>query len=213
MGRRLRRLHASTHGRLPRALVALGAGENDVPMLQLLAQLSYNSAKHLGDTGLRAMQVRGRVQEGCVADITIFDPQTVTDHATYKGGEGGLPSTGIPYVLVNGTVVVKDSKVLEVYPGQPIRFPVEDQGRFKALDEKVWRAQFQVEGEYLRINGADSRIGQSSPGREHRRGAEAKSRLALTRQLRRRPGDSARRWSIYEPWHMHGFGCDCVPQR
>jgi hypothetical protein len=34
----------------------------------------------------------------------------------------GLPSTGIPYVIVNGTVVVKDSKVLkDVYPDHPIR--------------------------------------------------------------------------------------------
>lgn len=33
-----------------------------------------------------------------------------------------LPSTGIPYVLVNGTVVVKDSKVLKgVYPGKAIK--------------------------------------------------------------------------------------------
>jgi hypothetical protein len=56
-----------------------------------------------------------------VADITIFDPETVTDKATYE--KGTLPSEGIPYVIVNGTIVVKDSKVLEgVNPGQPIRF-------------------------------------------------------------------------------------------
>jgi N-acyl-D-glutamate deacylase len=35
---------------------------------------------------------------------------TVKDNATKKGG--GLPSTGIPYVVVNGTIIVKDSKVL-----------------------------------------------------------------------------------------------------
>jgi hypothetical protein len=35
---------------------------------------------------------------------------------------GGLPSTGIPYVVVNGTVVVRDSKVLDgVFPGEPIQ--------------------------------------------------------------------------------------------
>ena len=39
---------------------------------------------------------------GMVADITIFDPETVTDSATYKAGEQGLPSIGIPYVIVNG---------------------------------------------------------------------------------------------------------------
>jgi hypothetical protein len=38
-----------------------------------------------------------------------------------------LPSTGIPYVIDNGTIVVKDSKVLkDVYRDQPIRNPIID---------------------------------------------------------------------------------------
>jgi len=107
------------------------ARESGVPLMHALSQLSYWEAKHLGDTGLKAIQERGRMQEGMVADIVIFDPENVTEHATYKAGENGLPSTGIPYVLVNGTIVVKESKVLEgVYPGQAIRFPVEEKGRF-----------------------------------------------------------------------------------
>jgi len=42
---------------------------------------------------LKAMQVRGRMQEGMVADITIFDPQTVSDNSTYE--KGTLPLTWI----------------------------------------------------------------------------------------------------------------------
>jgi len=43
----------------------------------------------------------------------------VQDNATMK--DGGLPSTGIPYVLVNGTVVVKESETVDdVFPGKPI---------------------------------------------------------------------------------------------
>jgi hypothetical protein len=35
--------------------------------------------------------------------------------------DGGLPSTGIPYVLVNGTVVIRDSETVDdVFPGKPI---------------------------------------------------------------------------------------------
>ena len=56
-----------------------------------LAQLSYWTAKHLGDTGLDAMKERGRVQVGKVADLTLFDPSTVAARATYKEGENGLP--------------------------------------------------------------------------------------------------------------------------
>jgi N-acyl-D-aspartate/D-glutamate deacylase len=125
---------AGTHARVLRM-----AREEGVPLMHTLSQLSYWSAKHLGETGLRAMQVRGRMQEGMVADITIFDPDTVTENATYKAGSNGLPSTGIPYVLVYGTVVVRDSKVLEgVTPGQPIRFPVEDEGRHVPATREAW---------------------------------------------------------------------------
>ena len=105
--------------------------EEGVPLMLTLSQLSYVHAKRLGDTGLRAMQLRGRMQEGMIADITIFDPESVTEQATYTRGSNGLPSLGIPYVLVNGTVVVKEGKVLkDVNPGQSIRFPVEEIGRF-----------------------------------------------------------------------------------
>ncbi len=42
------------------------------------------------------MQVRGRVQPGMVADITIFDPVAVTDNSDYPEGKSALPSTHIP---------------------------------------------------------------------------------------------------------------------
>ena len=108
---------AGSHARVLR----LGR-EHGAPLMQSLRQLSYWSALHLGNAGLEAMQVRGRLQEGMIADITIFDPQTVTDNATHKPGEQGAPSTGIPYVLVSGQVVVRDSRVQPVFPGQPIRY-------------------------------------------------------------------------------------------
>ena len=69
------------------------------------------------------MANKGRIQVGKDADITVFDAALIRDNSTME--LGGLPSTGIPYVIVNGTVVVKDSKVLEgVYPGQAIRQPI-----------------------------------------------------------------------------------------
>lgn len=116
------------------------ARENDISLMQIVAMSSYNSAKPLGLMGLTAMQERGRMQEGMVADITVFDPQTVTDNATYA--KGTLPSTGIPHVIVNGTVVVKDSEVLKgVNPGQPIRFePVES--RATPLSVEGWTKQY-----------------------------------------------------------------------
>jgi len=119
------------------------AREKDIPLMQIIAASSYNAAKYLGDTGLKAMQERGRIQKGKIADITIIDPKTVKDNSTYA--KGTLPTTGIPYVIVNGTIVVKDSKVLkDVNPGQPIRFPVESKGRFKPLSIDGWQNEFLV---------------------------------------------------------------------
>ena len=101
------------------------ARENRIPLMRVLANLSYWSAKHLGDAGLQSMKVRGRIQEGMVADITIFDPKKVADRADYLPGKNGLPPVGIPYVLVNGVVTVKNGKLVpDAYAGQPIRYPV-----------------------------------------------------------------------------------------
>ena len=112
------------------------ARENNIPLMQVLAMSSYNSARPLGEMGLKSMQERGRLQPGMIADITIFDPQTVTDHATYT--QGTLPSTGIPYVLVNGVIVVKDSQVQKgVNPGQPIRFEAVE-SRFEPIKLEGW---------------------------------------------------------------------------
>ena len=125
---------AGTHAKTLRL-----AREHGVPLMQAIAQNSYWSAKHLGDAGLEAMRVRGRMQEGMVADITIFDPEKVTDNATYVIGSNGLPSTGIPFVLVNGTVVVRDSEVVDgVFPGRPIRYPVEEKGRWVPLEREIF---------------------------------------------------------------------------
>lgn len=118
------------------------ARENNIPLMQVLAMSSYNSARPLGEMGLKSMQERGRMQIGMIADITIFDPKTVTDNATYS--EGTLPSTGIPYVLVNGVVVVDDLKVLKgVNPGQPIRFESVE-SRFEPIKLNGWFETYYV---------------------------------------------------------------------
>ena len=95
-----------------------------------LSQLSYWHAKHLGDAGIEAMKIRGRMQEGMAADIVVFDPDRVTDNADFEAGANGRPTTGIPYVLVNGRFVVDNSEVQKVMAGQAIRYPPEKTGRF-----------------------------------------------------------------------------------
>ena len=95
------------------------AREADVPLMFSLAQLSYWSARHLGDCGLESMKVRGRLQEGKVADITIFDPARIIDTATFE--DELSYSEGVEFVLVNGEFVVRNGEIVEgARPGQAI---------------------------------------------------------------------------------------------
>jgi N-acyl-D-glutamate deacylase len=94
-----------------------------MPLMLAISKMSYLPARFLQDNGVPPMTRKGRIQVGADADITVFDPATVRDNAT--PAQGGLPSTGIPYVIVNGTLVVKDSKVVkDVFPGRPVRLPI-----------------------------------------------------------------------------------------
>ena len=97
--------------------------EKLMPLMLAISKMTYMPAKFLTDNGIPQMANKGRIKVGADADITIFDPDTVKQNAT--PANGGLPSTGIPYVVVNGTVVVKDSQVLkDVFPGKPVRLPI-----------------------------------------------------------------------------------------
>ncbi len=101
--------------------------KNLMSLMDAISKMSYRYADFLASNGVPQMAHKGRIQVGADADITIFDPETVTDNSSLADGKNALPSTGIPYVVVNGTIVVKDSKVLKgVYPGKPLRLPVQN---------------------------------------------------------------------------------------
>jgi dihydroorotase len=66
------------------------------------------------------MARKGRLQVGADADLTVFDPATVIDRATFADPQQA--STGIPYVIVNGIVVVKDGALVSgVAPGRAVK--------------------------------------------------------------------------------------------
>ena len=60
------------------------------------------SAAHVGLTE------RGRIEEGAIADLVLFDPETVQDRATAE--EPNVPSNGIEKVWVNGQLVYQDGQ-------------------------------------------------------------------------------------------------------
>jgi N-acyl-D-glutamate deacylase len=87
-----------------------------------IGKTSYIPAKLLEETALQ-MKKKGRIQVGMDADITVFNAATVQDRATYE--RPNQTSAGVKYVLVNGTIVIRNGELdTKVFPGQPVRRPV-----------------------------------------------------------------------------------------
>lgn len=138
--------HPRTSG--SRALTLRLARENNVPLMDTLAILSYNSAYHLGEAGLEAMQKRGRMQEGMIADIVVFDPETVRDNATYT--DAAVPSTGFQSVIVGGVETVRDDKVIkEARGGQAIRFTPTEKSLYQERTASDWKEKYTNAGEEI----------------------------------------------------------------
>jgi cytosine/adenosine deaminase-related metal-dependent hydrolase len=86
---------------------------------QALAKCSLEPARLLQDR-VPALRGKGRLQPGGDADIVVFDPEAVTDRASYR--HSTRPSDGIRHVLVNGVFVVRDGDlVADTRPGRPVR--------------------------------------------------------------------------------------------
>jgi N-acyl-D-glutamate deacylase len=112
--------HPRAAGSHSRILRMVREGKVKMTLMEAISKMSLEYAQFLQDNGVPQMVNKGRIKVGADADLVVFDPAAVTDNSTIL--KGSLPATGIPYVVVNGTVIVKDSKVLKgVYPGRPVR--------------------------------------------------------------------------------------------
>ena len=67
------------------------------------------------------LQDRGILRPGMAADITVFDPNTIRDFATFE--DPNHYSVGVRYVLVNGRAVIYDGKITDERPGRVLRGP------------------------------------------------------------------------------------------
>ncbi len=111
--------HPRGAGTFARALGRYARDKKGLPLMYALRKMTLMPAERLAGASPQ-MKKKGRIQVGADADITVFDPETILDLSTYEKGD--LPSRGIAHVLVGGTFVVRDSKLVDgVFPGKPIR--------------------------------------------------------------------------------------------
>ncbi len=111
--------HPRGAGTFARVLGRFVREEKILPLMDAIRRMTLLPAQRL-ETYAPALRNKGRLRVGADADIAIFNPKTVIDNATYEKPEQA--SSGIPFVLVNGTVVVRDGKVVaDVNPGVGIK--------------------------------------------------------------------------------------------
>ncbi|TDD17151.1 D-aminoacylase [Kribbella turkmenica] len=95
-------------GRYVRELGILSLGE-------CVSHLTHQAARRLG------FPDRGVISAGCVADIVLFDPDTVIDTATFDNPR--QQAIGIPYVFVRGVATIDDGRATGALAGRALRNP------------------------------------------------------------------------------------------
>ena len=89
--------------------------EGVIPLEEAVRKLTSLPAANL------RISDRGRLAEGYFADVVVFDPATIIDHATYE--DAHQLATGVTHVFVNGVMVLEDSEPTGAMPGRFVRGP------------------------------------------------------------------------------------------
>lgn len=105
-----RKVHPRSYGTFPRVLGRYVREEKVLSLEEAVKKMTSVTAQRFGLTG------RGVVHEGAWADLVLFDAQTVADQATFT--EPHQYPAGIPYVVVNGTVVIDQGQHTGALAGQ-----------------------------------------------------------------------------------------------
>ena len=109
----LRGPHPRGYGTFTRFLGHYVRSRNVVTLETAIRKISALPAEQVG------ILERGRIGVGLYADLVLFDPETVTDEATFESPH--LPSTGISKVWVNGQLVFDEGHVTGARPGMVVR--------------------------------------------------------------------------------------------
>ena len=107
--------HPRAYGNFARVIGKYVRVEKVITLAEAVRKLSGLPAANL------KLRERGLLQEGFYADVVVFDPATVQDHATFD--DPHRYATGIQHVLVNGELVLRDGEHTGALPGQVVRGP------------------------------------------------------------------------------------------
>jgi N-acyl-D-aspartate/D-glutamate deacylase len=110
--------HPRNAGTFCRILARYVRNQGTLTLMDAIRKMSLMPAQVL-ERSTPSARLKGRLQEGADADVVIFNPQTVTDRATYQ--HPMEPSVGVEYLLVGGVTLVERAKLMEgVFPGKAI---------------------------------------------------------------------------------------------
>ncbi len=107
--------HPRAYGSFARLLAKYVREEGLVPLQEAIRRLTSFPAENL------KIQQRGRLQADYFADVVVFDPATIQDHATPQNPH--QYATGMQHVFVNGVPVLKDGEHTGATPGRVVRGP------------------------------------------------------------------------------------------
>ena len=107
--------HPRAYGSFARLLGKYVRREKVISLAEAVRRLTSLPADNL------KLDRRGKLETGYYADIVIFDPDTISDHATYE--KPHQYATGMVHVFVNGTQVLKDGEHTGAKPGRVVRGP------------------------------------------------------------------------------------------
>ena len=107
--------HPRAYGNFARVLGKYARDEKVLSMSDAIHRLSGLPATNLG------LDHRGFLKEGMFADVVVFDPATITDHATFE--KPHQYATGVKHVFVNGVQVIKNGEHTGAKPGRALWGP------------------------------------------------------------------------------------------